>query len=258
MSRATQVIPLAVQNVLATAEVDGLVVRLPTELERATYLAVNKVLEGLGGAWNRKAKGHVFIADPREAIEHALIEGSFTDPDQLHQFFETPPDVAAELVRLAKVKPGMRVLEPSAGRGAIVHAMADWGVTVDAVELDLRHRDSLLAALNRTGTRGSSYFGSNFLNLFPWATFDAVVMNPPFANGRDVAHVTHALKFLKPGGRLAAVMAAGVMFRMDAATRTFRETWLARGGIFTPLPDGAFKASGTHVRTVIASIQVPS
>ena len=51
-------------------------------------------------------------------------------------------------------------------------------------------------------------------------------------------------------------MAAGVQFRMDEKTRTFRKDFLGRGGTFTPLPDGAFSASGTMVRTVLAAIEV--
>ena len=35
-------------------------------------------------------------------------------------------------------------------------------------------------------------------------------MNPPFENGRDIDHVTHALSLLKPGGRLVAIMSEGV------------------------------------------------
>jgi hypothetical protein len=39
--------------------------------------------------------------------------------------------------------------------------------------------------------------------------FDRVVMNPPFDHGADIKHVEHARKFLKPGGRLVAVVANG-------------------------------------------------
>ena len=36
-------------------------------------------------------------------------------------------------------------------------------------------------------------------------TFDRIVMNPPFTNGDDIKHIMHALKMLKPGGRLVAI-----------------------------------------------------
>ena len=79
-------------------------------------------------------------------------------------------------------------------------------------------------------------------------------MNPPFAKGADVRHVMHAIKFVKSGGRLVAIMSAGVPGRRDKATVAFRAKLEAAGGWFTDVPEGAFKASGTDVRTVIAVI----
>ena len=49
------------------------------------------------------------------------------------------------------------------------------------------------------------------------ALFDRVVMNPPFGAGADIQHITHALKMLKPGGRLVALCANGP--RQNAALR---------------------------------------
>ena len=49
--------------------------------------------------------------------------------------------------------------------------------------------------------------------------FDRVVMNPPFCRGRDLDHVRHALRFVAPGGRLVAIMSAGVAFREDVYER---------------------------------------
>jgi 16S rRNA G1207 methylase RsmC len=78
-------------------------------------------------------------------------------------------------------------------------------------------------------------------------------MNPPFAKGQDICHVAHALKFLRPGGRLVAIMSAGTASRDDRASRDFRALIEARGGTIEELSEGAFKASGTNVRTVIVT-----
>jgi hypothetical protein len=83
---------------------------------------------------------------------------------------------------------------------------------------------------------------------------DVVLMNPPFSKGQDVKHVTHALGFLKPGGRLVAIMGAGVTFRQDKRTNEFRELVQAMGGTIERLPEGSFKSSGTMVNTVIVVI----
>jgi hypothetical protein len=40
-------------------------------------------------------------------------------------------------------------------------------------------------------------------------TFDRIVMNPPFANADGIKHIMHAMKMMKPGGRLVAICANG-------------------------------------------------
>ncbi len=95
---------------------------------------------------------------------------------------------------------------------------------------------------------------ADFLEVPPRAVYDRVLMNPPFSGQADIRHVTHALGFVKPGGMVVAVMSAGVAFRTDKATAEFREMVTASGGEITPLPEGAFKASGTDVRTVLVTL----
>jgi type I restriction-modification system DNA methylase subunit len=93
-----------------------------------------------------------------------------------------------------------------------------------------------------------------FLNQAPTPEYDRVVMNPPFAKQADIKHVMHALKFLKPDGKLVSVMSASVDFRDNKLTKEFRDLIAERGGRIEALPDGAFKESGTMVRTVIVEI----
>lgn len=79
-------------------------------------------------------------------------------------------------------------------------------------------------------------------------------MNPPFGRQADIKHVSHALKFLKPGGLLVSVMASSVTFRSNKLTTDFRQLIVDRGGHIKELPEGAFKSSGTMVNTVIVVI----
>jgi 16S rRNA G1207 methylase RsmC len=55
--------------------------------------------------------------------------------------------------------------------------------------------------------------------------YDRIVMNPPFENGQDIAHVEHAYELLSPGGRLVTVMSEGPFFRQDKNAASFRN-WL--------------------------------
>ena len=156
------------------------------------------------------------------------------------------------LVDLADIGDGMRVLEPSAGRGAIVRGVlssAD-NVKVTMYELLAENCD----ALNAEFVPATTITPTDFLAVEPDPVYDRVVMNPPFMNQSDIKHVNHALKFLKPGGLLVAVMGAGVTFRENKLTVEFRKLVEDRGGFFQELPEKSFKESGTLVNTVVAVI----
>lgn len=174
--------------------------------------------------------------------------------------FETPEAIARRLLADAGVYtpesysgrgyPKLRVLEPSAGRGRIALPALAAGHDVVCVEF----HGQLAMGLRQAGL--TQVVCDDFLLVPPiLQSFDAVVMNPPFDRGRDVDHVLHALKFLKPGGKLAAIMAAGVEYREDRQTVAFRTMVERMGGKFRDLPAGSFAESGTNVNTVILTIQ---
>lgn len=75
-------------------------------------------------------------------------------------------------------------------------------------------------------------------------------MNPPFQDGVDIEHIRHAVKFLKPGGRLVALCANGP--RQRAALKTLAED---SGGSWEDLPTGVFKAEGTGVNVALLVIE---
>lgn len=142
------------------------------------------------------------------------------------------------------------VLEPSAGTGNLSRpARAPWS-SVTCVEVQGR----LAAQLSTEGY--ARVVHGDFLEQDPahLGPFDKVIMNPPFDGCRDVDHVTHALRFLKPGGVLVSVMGAGVEFREDSKTAAFRAEVTRRGGRFCDLPPASFAESGTHMNTVLCVI----
>jgi predicted RNA methylase len=171
-------------------------------------------------------------------------------------FFETPERVVETLLNDLWIE-SKRILEPSAGKGAIARALRDAGRTVTCIEI---HPDRA----NHLRAQGFETYCCDFLDRDPeeWTAlglplFDAVVMNPPFDRGLDVDHVNHALKFVRPGGQLIAVMSAGVEFREDRKTVLFREKVKAMKGKFWDLPARSFEALGTNVNTVTLRINLP-
>jgi predicted RNA methylase len=235
-----------VLEVLGASRTQGNALTLPCQLDRKLYVQVNKVLEASGGKWNRSARAHVFTVDADSAIEQLMTTGTVTT-DQEMGYFPTPAPVLDRLLSHAAVLPGQAVLEPSAGEGAIASAVAPFCDAVDCIEVDPRRAEKI-----RAGGYARAVTTGDFLAVSATPAYDRVVMNPPFGRHQDVVHVAHALGFLKPGGRLASVMALSVNFRQDKATAAFRDRVYRSGGVIEELPVDAFKVAGTGVRTVIA------
>lgn len=225
------------------------------QMARPLYVEVNKALEAIGGKWDRKAGGHTFEGDPQDALDQVVLTGRFIDRRQEFGFFETPRAIVLQLIEAAGVKAGMRVLEPSAGRGAILLELPP-ECSVFAIEMDPKHGFALAGVCARFEARGHAegFAGKDFLTYPSHEAADAVVMNPPFSRQQDIDHVTHALAFLKPGGLLAAVMSNGVTFRDNAKARAFKALLEANEGTITPLPEGSFEPA-TGVRTVMVTMR---
>lgn len=239
-----------VLNVLSAAETDGNVLKLTGQLDRALYTKTNKVLEAAGGKWNRKLSGHVFESDASSRVEDMILTGEVEVPKDEFNYFPTPKKIVARLMELAEIKAGMRVLEPSAGQGAIAKEMAAAGAEVMMFEL-MQDNYAKLVDLNLPL---ASVLKDDFLMVAPIQVYDRVVMNPPFLKQSDIKHVLHALKFLKEDGLLIAVMSSSVTFRDNKLTTDFRKLVEDRGGEIESCPDGSFKESGTMVNTVIVTI----
>jgi hypothetical protein len=171
------------------------------------------------------------------------------DVERDANFFETPPAVIERMVELAPMEAGMHALEPSAGEGAIVKELLRQGCVVTSVEFDYDRHQKLKAI------EGHEAISADFLDLTPQPIYDRVFMNPPFSGQRDIMHVMNAYDFLKPGGKLVAVMSAGVEFSATKLAEEFR-LWLdERGGRIHALPAGSFKDSGTMVNAVLVEVE---
>lgn len=236
-----------IKALLTNLRIEGNVVFIDQQLDRDTYVRLNKALEVLGGKWNRSARGHVFDGDPSQKLAEALEAGEVVDVKKTFEFFETPQAVANMIVARAEINTGMKVLEPSAGHGSIadvVRAMCD-DCRIDVIEILPSNR----AVLKE---KGYKLVGKDFLKYRrKKPLYDRIVMNPPFSRQQDIDHVLHAWKFLSEGGRLVAVMSAGTDFRNNKKALAFQEL-VETHGFIEALPAESFKESGTSVNTILA------
>ncbi|PHM72334.1 DUF4942 domain-containing protein [Xenorhabdus sp. KJ12.1] len=163
---------------------------------------VEKIYIMIGGQKDEKQNGYYrFAFDPKPVFEYLFINGTLPDQDS-HQFYPTKGEVRRRAVDFAEVREGHSVLEPSAGFGDLLYTLPD-GVDILAVEIH-----PVAAATLRF--KGYDAVQGDFLTLklTELGLFDRILMNPPYSNYRWVYHVLHALSFLKPGGKLVAILPA--------------------------------------------------
>ncbi len=233
---------------------DGLLGKLTCgQLDRKMYEKVNKALDVMGGKWNRSKGGHVFQVDPRPSVEGLLENGNLIV--RRDGFFETPRAVVERMLELVPPSNDSNslTLEPSAGLGAIVRVLDEYGVAlIVMVEKDENRAEMLEKEFSR---QDRIVCNSDFLfhdNEYP---YDRVYMNPPFEESQDIDHVRHAYDLLAPDGIMVSVMSEGAFFRTDKKSLAFRQWLDSVGGYSETLPEGSFKESGTGVNTRLVVIE---
>lgn len=228
-----------VSDVLRRSQVVGNLLILPDQLDRKLYLDVAKVLNLNGGVWNKGKKGFIFQSDPKERLNITLESGVVVDKKKLRQAFYTPDSIADEVAILAQVD-GRSVLEPSAGDGALARACVKFGAAVvTCIEMEESCKEELEKIAGKV-------IINDFLSISPpYLLVDRVVMNPPFTKNQYHKHVARALDWLKPGGKLFAIVPD------NSCTKLF----LLGAVTIKVFPEGSFKESGTNVRTRLILIQ---
>lgn len=218
-------------------EAGGTVGRLTETLERDLYLKVNKALEAMGGHWDRKVSGHVFEKDPREQVEGLLENGQLVVAKE--GFFETPPEVVDQMISLLGGKLSGMVLEPSAGKGAILHKIAQHPIeNCFAVE---KNEDRYQYLTRTFSPPIYAVLGDYMVIPFQPEMFDYILMNPPFENHQDIDHVRRAYDMLAKGGKMAAIMCENAFMQSRTTKVKDFADWLLNKRVqFIDLPEDTF------------------
>lgn len=160
-------------------------------------------------------------------------------------YFATPEPLGLKMVEWANIKAGEKVLEPSAGHGAIGRFFPD---NTDNLFVEPSSQLGSKLALRINGNIRQMRFedldtGGN--------KFDAIVMNPPFGVGGKTAieHLGKATKHLKNGGRVVAIIPNGGATKKKFDNFLYGEK--APKNIYLvaiiELPNVTFKRAGTNV-----------
>lgn len=180
--------------------------------------------------------------DKLRELERSVMRDAANNRGWL-DFFPTPVAVTEEMLAAADIRPGMGVLEPSAGMGHIADRIREKGVEPVVAELEPQKRELLEA-------KGYEVIGKDFMKDIPEGeSFDRIVMNPPFSKRQDTEHVRRAYDLLNPGGKLVAIVSEGSFFGKDKKASEFRD-WLEEvGGTSEKLAEGSFNDPSLPVTT---------
>lgn len=210
--------------------------------------------EGTGGKEIDRASREA-LTDFDRAITHYFgnqKRNSNTKSREGVDYFATPEPIGVKMIEWADIKPGEKVLEPSAGHGAIARYFPEQAnKTIVEPSADLISRAMMYAP-------DAKPIQDRFENLNIVNKYDAIIMNPPFGTGGKTAidHLDKAAKHLRNGGRIVALIPTG-----PAADKRFDKWWegsdmkdfaLVRD---IALPSVTFERAGTSVMTRIVVIE---
>jgi predicted RNA methylase len=169
-------------------------------IEAATVLQIRRLAPQVGRLEDAPAEIASLLAELSGlGLTHTRRSEAQVALDQ----FSTPPQWAALAALAAQIRPGDRVLEPSAGTGLMAAIAEACGGILTLNEL-APTRAGLLDQLFPRARR-LRLDGRHLADLLDEAgAFDAVVTNPPF--GELETHLTASLKCLADGGRMAAIV----------------------------------------------------
>ncbi|MEQ4672048.1 DUF4942 domain-containing protein [Providencia manganoxydans] len=150
------------------------------------------------GAVEVKPEVYEFEFWPMEAFKAIAISGTLPD-QKTHQFYPTTGDLQKAAMDECDPSEGDTLLEPSIGFGALLRNLPE-GVKVTGVETN--HVAAICSRL-RWDTHQQDFLTTTVKQL---GQYDRVLMNPPYSDGRWKHHLQHARQFVKPGGRIVAVL----------------------------------------------------
>lgn len=231
---------------LKQATIKDRILYLPdVKLSREEYLEIAKKLNFLGGKWKTNKKGFVF---DREITLDEILGNEETKKDL--QFFETPQKIAEYLVELAEIDENQTILEPSAGRGAIIKELHKKVPNnhihyYEISDTNKKYLDQIEPTI---------YLGDDFLKEPREIKFSRIVANPPFSKNQDVDHIMKMYSMLSENGILVSVASPHWRMAKEKKCVEFRKFLdLVRAEV-EEIKQGEFKESGTMIGANIVKI----
>jgi predicted RNA methylase len=199
------------------------------------------VLIKAGGKYNKN--GFIF-EEPAIDVYDRIIGGENYNLKKKYQFYDTKPDTADYIVSMAHIKKEHTILEPSAGRGALIFAINR--IFPDKLVYCYEMMPINIKYLGKIHT--ACFLGENFLNDRAH-TYDRIIANPPFSNNQDIDHLKKMYNRLNLGGKVVSVTSTHWQHSTGKKETEFRDWLGSKDYKVIYLPKDAFKGNGANVET---------
>lgn len=239
------------EEILKNCTLTDNVMKLPNvQFNKKSYAEAKKRIEEAGGSWlGGKVQGFTFPFNA-ERVFSELKEKGKCNLQKDFQFFETPDHLADWIVSLAGVISCTdKVLEPSAGRGALVRAIHRKcnDIIVDCCELMPENRE-ILKKMD-----GIKLIEEDFTKIVG-RKYNKIIANPPFAKNQDIRHVRLMYHILEKGGTIAAITSRHWQVGQEKECMDFRSWVKEIGAEIYEIEEGTFNESGTGIGTLAVVI----
>jgi predicted RNA methylase len=240
------------QTDLSKCTLNNNVLILPKE-PLANYANLRKTLLNAGAAYKKNT--FVFPNDAKPYIER-LMGGESVNIKKEFQFFATPAKIAEEMA--AFIMTGfdpvtMKILEPSAGQGALVNAC----LAHDFKNEMIVHGFELMDVNRNVLSKIENFvlLGNDFLTeATPDQQFERVIANPPFSKNQDIDHIRKMYEVCKSGGRIVTIASNSWRTGSQKKQIEFREWLDSLNATVEDIEAGEFKESGTNIATCMIII----
>jgi len=237
------------EKILQNCRWDGHLLTLPNvRFRQKAYLEAKKWIEEAGGSWSTSKQGFTWEFDANRVVG-ILLQGRRYNLQQEFQYFATPDKVADLAVsKFCSLEADMTILEPSAGRGALIKAVRRRcpGAVVDCFELMPENVPFLQKV------EGAHIIGDDFTKAE--GKWQRIIANPPFSGNQDIDHLYMMYDKLPVGGELSCITSQHWKFAQDKKCRVFRQWLEDHEADITDIDGGEFKESGTVIATSLIHI----
>ena len=217
------------------------------QLDRNDYLKLSKELTSLGGKWKGgKVGAFVFDFDPQLIVDK--ICNNKVNTKKMTQFFPTPNKIVKKMLDGVEIKHSDKLLEPSAGQGAIIEELIKFNSNISYCEFEDINVDIL-----KNKYPNLKFLKHDFLEVDN-LKFDKIFANPPFSKSQDIIHIKHMYDLLNKDGVLVSISGTSWKYKVDKKSKDFKDWLLTQKHSIEDIESGEFSESGTNVATCLIKI----